>query len=200
MSKVITEEQLHQNYIKLVKIIHPDLNPNNPDADRQFQYLQEQYEKARKILGVRTQYQASISISLKEAVTGTERYFSAPDDNQKFVLHIPAGVKNHQIISYRGIAINSIKDAVLHIKVFINIPTKFSIIGDQLILKENLPFWKLYFGGKVSIYGPDGKIINLVIPKRTKRGKMFSVKKAGLMDRATNKRLPLYIQFFGYLI
>jgi DnaJ-class molecular chaperone len=200
MSKAITEEKLRHNYIRLAKILHPDLNPDNLNADKQFQELQEQYKKAQKILGIKIHYQASVSITLKEAIIGTERYFSTDDDNQKFVLHIPAGVKNHQTILFRGLAINSIKDAVLHIKVFINLPTKFSIIGDQLILKENISFWKLYFGGTTYIEGPDGKRINLVIPKKTKNGKMFKVNGAGLLDRVTNKRLPLYIQFFGCLI
>jgi hypothetical protein len=68
----ITTEQLHRNYIKLAKIIHPDHNPNDSYADLKFQELQEQYEKAQKLLNIKTQYQASISISLKESILGTE--------------------------------------------------------------------------------------------------------------------------------
>ena len=199
MSKANIEEQLHRNYIRLAKIVHPDLNPNNPDADRAFQTLQEQYEKAQRLIGANTQYQAVISISLKEAVEGTDRYFSA-DNNQKFVLHIPAGVKHRQTVLFRQLSVDFKKDVVLHIKVLINLPPKFSIVGNQLILKETVTFWRLHFGGPISIMGADEKKINLVLPKKTKNGKMFKINGAGLLDRESNKRQPLYIQFFGCVI
>jgi DnaJ-class molecular chaperone len=196
----ISTEQLHQNYIRLAKILHPDINPDDPDSDQKFQELQEQYYKAQKIIGIKAQYQASISITLKEAILGAERFFSTDEGNHKFVLSVPAGVKNKQTVLYRGIAINTIKDAVLHIKVFINLPTKFSIIGDKLVLKESITFWKLKFGGSYIIDGPDGQKISVTIPKNTKSGKMFRVKNRGLFNRVENKRDFLYVQFFGRII
>ena len=198
-TKKITEKELHRNYIRLVKILHPDVNPNNPEADKQFQNLQEQFDKAKKILGANSQYQVSVTITLKEAIHGAERYFIT-DENQTFVLHIPAGVKHCQTIFYRGLNLSTIKDIVLHIKINIDLPRRFSIVGDQLILKEYVPIWKMYFGGKVSIIGADGKRINLILPSRTKNKKMFKINNMGLLDRIANKRLPLYIQFFGYFI
>lgn len=195
----ISSDQLHQNYIKLAKILHPDLNPDDPDADKKFQDLQEQYEKAQKLLGNKAQYQASVSIPLSEAISGTERFFVS-DDGKRFLLTIPAGVKNKQTILYRGIQVNSDNDAVLHIRVHIDAPTKFKIIGDHLILNEHIPFWKLIFGGRHEITGPDGKIIPVTIPRKTKNGKMFKVQNAGLWNRADKKRDPLYIQFFGSAI
>jgi DnaJ-class molecular chaperone len=195
----ISAEHLHQNYIKLAKVLHPDVNPDDPDADKKFQELQEQYQKAQKLLEAKTQYQASISITLSEAITGTERFFVS-DENQRFMLNIPAGVKNKQTVLYRGLAISSIKDAVLHIRVYIDIPTKFKIIGDNLILNEGVPFWKLIFGGKHEITGPDGRKIPVTIPRKTKNGKMFRVQNAGLWNRNEKKRDALYIQFFGSAI
>jgi DnaJ-class molecular chaperone len=198
--KMVTDEQLHKNYIRLAKIIHPDLNPDDPDADQKFQELQEEYFKAQKLLADKSHYQASISITLKEAILGGERFFSTDDGDHKFVLTVPAGVKNKQTILYRGISMNSVKDAILHIKIFINLPSKFSIVGDQLILEEKVSFWKLKFGGLYTITGPDGRKIIVTIPKNTKNGKMFKVKDEGLMNRVEKKRHPLYIQFFGRII
>ena len=195
----ITTEQLHRNYIKLAKIIHPDHNPNDSYADLKFQELQEQYEKAQKLLNSKTQYQASISISLKESILGTERFF-VTDEGNRFMLMIPAGVKNHQTVQFHGISLNSIKSAILHIKVFINIPSNFIIVGDNLILNQNISFWKLYFGGSYNIIGPDETTISVIIPPKTKNGKMFRVKKAGLWNRINKLREPLYIQFFGSII
>ena len=196
----MTSEQLHTNFIKLAKLIHPDYNTNDPTANEKFQKLQEQYQKAQKLLGSKNQYQASISISLKEAIFGTERYFIT-HDKQRFVLNIPAGVRNKQSILYRRIMIHSGKnEAILHIKVFIKIPTKFSIIGNQLILKESVSYWKLFFGGQYRIQGIGGNQILINIPKRTKSKKMFKVQNEGLWDRVEKKRYPLYIQFFGRII
>jgi DnaJ-class molecular chaperone len=194
----ITTDQLHSQYIRLAKIIHPDHNPNE-DADEKFQELQEQYEKAQKLLNIKTNYQASISVTLKESILGTERFF-VTDEGNRFVLMIPAGVKNHQTIQFRGLSLNSVKSAILHIKVYINIPSNFSIIGENLILNQNINFFKLYFGGKYEIIGPDGKIILVTIPKKTKNGKMFRIQNAGLWNRIEKKREPLYIQFFGSII
>lgn len=198
-NNTISQAQLHQNYIRLAKVLHPDHNLSDPGADKKFQELQEQYEKAQKLLGIKTQYQSSVSISLKEAITGCERFFIT-DNNQKFVLNIPAGVKNKQTILYRGFAIKSTKNVTLNIKVTIDIPAKYTIVGERLILREFVPFWKLIFGGNYEITGPDHKKIPVIIPKKTKSNKMFLVKNAGLWNRTENKREPLYIQFFGSII
>lgn len=199
VTKTTSSEQLHKNYIRLAKVLHPDHNSGNPDSDKKFQELQEQYEKAQKLLGMKTQYQASTNISLQESITGTERFF-VTDDNQRFLLTIPAGVKQRQTMLYRGLLLNSVKDSVLHIKVHITLPTKFSIVGDNLILKETISFWKLYFGGDYEIVGPDGTKIAVKIPRKTKNGKMFKVKNAGLWNRQEKRREPLYNQFFGSII
>jgi DnaJ-class molecular chaperone len=200
IEKTVTSEELRTKYIRLAKVLHPDHNPNDPDADQKFQELQKQYEKARKILGVKTQYQASISITLKESILGTERFFTTDDGKQKFSLSIPAGVKNKQTISFRGITVNSVTDTALHIKILIDVPHDFSIVGEQLILKESVSYWKLFFGGKHKITGATGNQIIITVAKRTKSEKMFKVRGEGLWNRVENKRNPLYIQFFGSII
>jgi DnaJ-class molecular chaperone len=195
----ISSTELRNNYIRLAKVLHPDKNTSDPKADKKFQELQEQYERAQKLLGMKNQYQASATITLHEAISGTERFF-VTDENQRFMLTIPAGVKNKQVIIYRGVTVNSSRDSVLQIKVYITTPTKFSIIGENLILKESIPFWKLFFGGSYQITGPDGSKIPVNIPRKTKNGKMFRVKNAGLWNRTEKKREPLYIQFFGSIV
>ena len=194
----ISPEQLHRNYIKLAKSIHPDLNPDDQSADTKFQELQSYYATAQKLIN-KNRYNAAVSITLKESITGTTRYF-INDENNKFVLSIPAGVKNHQNIKYRGIAGNVSKDAVLNIKIFIKMPPNFIIVGEQLILKEHVSFWKLYFGGRHQFIGPDGNIILVSIPPKTKNKKIFRVLNAGLFNKTEKKREHLYIQFFGSII
>ena len=59
----ITNAQLHENYIRLSKLVHPDLNPDDPDANLKFQELNAQYIKAQEILDKKqTHYQTSVSI------------------------------------------------------------------------------------------------------------------------------------------
>lgn len=41
----MTKEQLEQEHKKLVKQLHPDRNPNNPNATAEFQEMQQQYEE-----------------------------------------------------------------------------------------------------------------------------------------------------------
>jgi DnaJ-class molecular chaperone len=195
----VSKEQLHTNFIRLAKLLHPDHDLNNPNADSNFQELQIQYKKAQQLVGPKSQYQAVISISLSEAILGCERFF-INDEDQKFVLTIPAGIKNKQLIMFRGLAVNSAKDAVLHIKVFIKMTSEYTIVGDRLILKIYVPFWKLFFGGKYIISDPIEEKFSIMIPKKTKNGKMFRFSKNGLWNRIEKKRDPLYIQIFGKII
>ena len=189
----ITKDELHANYKKLAKVIHPDLNHDNAAVGK-FQELQEQYKIAQKL--ITKHYQSSISISLKEAIEGAERYFVM--DKTKLVLNIPAGVKHRQTIQFSDNTDSN--TAILHVKVYINLLPNFTIVGDHLILKEKISYWKLYFGGKHQILVPDGRKIPITIPRKTKNGKMFMVRNAGLFNRKEQKREPLYIQFFGSII
>lgn len=195
----ISQEQLHTNFIKLSKIIHPDQNPDDPDATSKFQILVQEYEKAQKLIGPKSQYQTSIKITLKESITGCERYFVS-DDNHRFVLNIPAGVKNKQVVQYRGIEINSVKNTVVHIKVLIDMPNHYTIAGNALILKIKVPYYKLIFGGTHVITSPDGNTVSITIHKNTKSGKMFKLMNFGLWNRIEKKREPLYIHIFGCII
>jgi DnaJ-class molecular chaperone len=200
MNEKITPEQLHINFIRLAKIIHPDNNPTDIESTEKFQELQKQYEIAQKFIYTKNQYHISISITLKEAIHGAERYFTIDDSGCYIMLTIPPGVKNKQTLLYRNLTIKTIQNVNVYIKIYIDIPYNFSIIGDQLILKEWVPFWKMYFGGEYIITGPDRKKILVKIPKKTKNGKMFKVQGAGSLDRIEKKRNPLYIQFFGSII
>jgi len=50
MNEKITPEQLHINFIRLAKIIHPDNNPTDIESTEKFQELQKQYEIAQKFI------------------------------------------------------------------------------------------------------------------------------------------------------
>lgn len=195
----ITPEELRINYIRLAKVLHPDSNPDNPTAVQAFQELQTQYEKAEKILESKSHYQASISVTLNEAIRGCERFF-INDDGNKFLLTIPAGVKNRQVVMYRGMAINSSKDSILDVKVGITLPSDYVIAGDKLIFNLRVPYWKLFFGGRHTFVGPDGTTIPITIPKNSKSGKMYRVNQHGFWNRVEKKRDSLYIQIFGCII
>lgn len=195
MKKQNSEKQLHTNYVRLAKILHPDLN-HNSQSEKLFQELNQNYKKALELFN---QYQATIKISLKEAIEGTERYF-INDNDQKFVLVIPAGIKNNQIIHFRGIDINSKKNIILHIKTIIELPKKYSIINDNLVSKEKIPIYKLFMGGKYSIIGPDGKKIVINLPRKIKIGKLFKISNSGLWNIRDNKRDPLFILIYSKLI
>ena len=98
---------------------------------------------------------------------------------------------------FKDLSVNTIKNVVLHIKVYINVPSNFKIVGERLVLIEEVPFWRLIFGGDYTITGPTGDQIPVKIPKKTKNGKFFKVKDKGLHNRLKKQRDPLYIQFFG---
>lgn len=187
----ITAKELRHEYLELAKKYHPDLHPENASK---FQTLQQQYQQCQLIINQPNQYRVTVSISLKESITGCERFYYSQEANKKFLLKIPAGVQNQQTIVYRGLKDQHGKCTILHLKIKLTLPLNYSIFNNCLVLDLKVPFYKMFFGGKFKFTAPDGKLIQIDLPKRAKNGEYYIVASAGLFDRQEKQRLNLYVQ------
>ncbi len=197
----ISVSQLRDSYLKIAKEIHPDHNLQDTTATQKFQTLQENYQKCLSIIKFsNNQYQTRFVISLAESINGTERYFLIPESNSKFLLKIPAGVKNNQTILFKKLNITYTESIALSASVQIQMPKGYQIFGNYILLIKYIPFWKLFFGGNIIFEGPDGNKIKVNISKNTKSGTIFKIKNRGLYNDTLSVREPLFIRLFGWFV
>lgn len=200
-SSPITSELLRDNYRRLAKTVHPDLNPNDPLAGEKFKVLHEVYTEAKE--KIESTYATTIGITLSESISGCERIFVIPSTDYSCLLSIPAGVQQYQNITYKNLAISKDKRIAVNAKILIDVPKGFVLVGknkENLVYTKMVSWWTLFFGGEVTMSGPDGKEIKFDLPGRTKNGHIYKLPGHGLFDRGKKERNPLYIQFFGQIL
>jgi len=173
-------------YLNLVKATHPDLHPNDPQAEEKFKKLQETKDNY---------YKTIISISLAESISGCERYYIDPESKQNLVLNIPKGIKHNQIIIFKNAVTGTIS-----VKILIELPNHYCFSGSELVLTIPISYISLYFGGIHHFVGPDNKRLKIIIPKKAKSGTIYKLPNNGLWNSTTNERDPLYIRLIGKII
>ncbi|VVC05072.1 Chaperone protein DnaJ [uncultured archaeon] len=186
----ISKDEIRKNYLKLAKVLHPDTN--YVESDEMFKNLQNEYHR---LLKSPVEYRTIAIISLKESILGTERYFLSPAD-QKFILAIPAGIHNGQVLQFRNFGAGLESPVILKVRIKIWMPHQCSVVDGKLLVKEHVIFWKMIWGGKHTLIAPDGRKVEIKIPKNTKNRKIFTIQKYGLWNRGKNIQEPLYIQLF----
>jgi DnaJ-class molecular chaperone len=198
-SDVNSFKQLRLNFLTLVKRYHPDLHPDIPNISEKFTNLINEYKKCLSLFSNKKIYNINVYISLQDAIMGCERFFLSNDGKRKFLLKIPAGVKNKDNIYYKDVQINENCFSILNAIININFPKNYVYKNNKLILKIYVFPWKMYFGGKTVIIGPDGCLLHINIPKKTKSGAIFAIDNEGLYNKKNNQRDKLYIQVISKL-
>jgi DnaJ-class molecular chaperone len=194
-STPLINSQLKSKYYELAKTCHPDLNPNDLNATEKFQKLQEQYKECLQSLKSNNKiYCVTIQISLQDSILGCTRYFSSRDEKRKFILKIPPGIINNDIIRYKNIQMDENLLSILEVKIIVDLPLNYSYKNGKLVYSVLIPFWKLFLGGEKVIIGPDKARLRILIPPKTKSGSIFELQNEGLLDKLSKKRDILYIR------
>lgn len=197
-SNIVSITQLRANFLKLVKKYHPDLHPEIPDIAEKFIEVVTEYQKCIDLLSKNKKiYSIRVSISLQDAILGCDRFFISTDDKRKFLLKIPAGVKDGDCIRYKNVQMHESFFSILEVKININFPINYTYKNNKLLLKVYVHPWKLYFGGRIVIFGPDGSRLNICLPVKTKSGAIFEMKNEGMLDRVSKQRNMLYLQIIS---
>jgi DnaJ-class molecular chaperone len=192
MSNANLTPQIHSNYRALAKRFHPDLHPNDPNAQRNFQLLNETYHSIEKI------YLTRISISLQDSILGCDRYFVSHDGHRRFLLSIPSGISSGEVIRYKDVQVDADRLSTLSVRISVDLPPQYAIKNGKLIQTLRIPFLKSLFGGELVITGPDGNRLRLNIPARAKNKSIYRIEHEGLTDRRSKIRGDLFIQIRSF--
>lgn len=189
----ISFDEIHSNFRTLAKKIHPDLNPNDPLAAEKFNLLKKEYTKClNRMNSIR------LAISLQDSILGCERFFMSNDGKQNYRLIIPSGVIDGQTLRYRNVQLDSNNFSILMVKIKIELPKNYLILGGKLINKVRLSILKFLIGGEITITGPDGSRFRITVPARVKDKSIFRITGEGLYNKETKKRDDLYLQIISF--
>jgi curved DNA-binding protein len=113
---------------------------------------------------------------------------------------IPPGVKNGDTIKFDGYGDDSnqhIPPGNLLMRLRINIPPGWSVDGLDISTVKNVSIFDLISGSDILIDTPEGKTLNLNIPKGSQSGTTFSVSGYGIPNVKTGRKGNLYIKVIG---
>ncbi len=134
---------------------------------------------------------SDISISAKEAISGTERILiiSSEDGSQKKLkIKIPAGTTDKKIIRLRD------KDAgVIKIRINVTDDKNISINGNDIYITVPVEAWEASLGTELEFNSFFGNI-KLKLPAGTSSGKKLKLKGKGIASKAETGDLYITIQ------
>lgn len=136
---------------------------------------------------------ATVSISLDEAMKGSKRTLKINDKNnslKEININIPKGLTSGKKLKIDGNkhGIN----AEIYVKVNIKEDSKYRLDGLDIIQKESIYPWDAYFGTKITIDSPNGKF-KVNVPEKIESGNKIRIKNKGYVDMKNNQG-NLYIE------
>ena len=136
--------------------------------------------------------ETEIDISINEAFYGKEKKLSLKSINEKnkiYIITIPAGIKNKEIIRLEGqghLGVNGGKPGDLLIKVNIKNSNIYKLDGMDLYTNLYLTPWEAVLGTKVNLSTIDGEI-SLYIPEGTRSDEVIKIANKGYCDQNGNR-------------
>jgi len=146
--------------------------------------------------------QISYTIDLVDCFVGkniTIKY-NIPSGKQEMLdIHLPPGCKNGDVIKFDGHGDNSLPgprgNLLLRIKIRKN--RDWIVDGLDIATTKKISILDLMTGTEIEIHSPEGKRINLKIPKGSQSGTTFSVTGYGIPNVKRGNRGNLYIKIIG---
>lgn len=241
IDKKATADDIKKAYRKLARKYHPDVNPNNKEAQTKFQQVNEanevlndpekrkkydeygenwkhadQYESAKRsqrqnqysnpfgqsgsfgendysdffgsMFGGGSRrtaarkgqdYQAELSLSLKEAYIAQQRTLTVNGKNIRIT--IPAGIANEQILKLKGQGgpgANGAASGDLFITVKVTEDLELKRVNDDIYVTQDIDLYTAVLGGDVTIETLSGKV-KLKIAPETQNGTKVRLKAKG---------------------
>jgi len=140
-------------------------------------------------------HEASLSISLEEAHSGTEKEFLL--DGKKIRLKITPGIEQGKRLrlKHQGSAgVSGGEKGDLYINIKIDDHAHFVRKGNDLYCNLDVDLFTAILGGKKTLITLDGKTINVNIPPETDSGTTFRIKEMGMhYPGDSNSRGDLFV-------
>lgn len=146
--------------------------------------------------------QLSYNLDIKDAYTGrgTTITYTFPDGRHQVVdVHIPAGMKSGDVLRVPGYGDDTVPelprgDLLLRVKLVV--PRGWDINGIDLITSHRVDIFDLVLGTSVRLTTPEGRLIEVKVPKGSQPGTTLSVSGQGYADR-TGRRGRLYVKLLA---
>lgn len=141
----------------------------------------------------RTQYNTDLTVSLRDAYKGVDRKVSLTINGQAVdvLVKVPAGITEGKKVKVRGDKFGV--DGDILFKIHINLPKGTTMDGLDLTVQKDIYPWEAYFGDRVEVDLPAGKLRVKVLEK-TKGGSKLRLAKKGFKDLKKHEG-DAYIQF-----
>lgn len=141
----------------------------------------------------RTQYNTDLTISLEDAYKGVNRNVSLTVNNQPVdvLVKVPAGITEGKKVKVRGDKFGV--DGDILFMIHINLPKETTMDGLDLTVQKDIYPWEAYFGDRVEVELPVGKL-RVKVPEKTKGGSKLRLAKKGFKD-LKKREGDAYIQF-----
>lgn len=141
----------------------------------------------------RTQYNTDLTVSLRDAFKGVDRKVSLTINGQAVdvLVKVPAGITEGKKVKIRGDKFGV--DGDILFKIHINLPKGTTMDGLDLTVQKDIYPWEAYFGDRVEVDLPAGKL-RVKVPEKTKGGSKLRLAKKGFKDLKKHEG-DAYIQF-----
>ena len=173
VDKSASQDDVKKAYKKLARKYHPDLNPNDPDAHRKFQEINEANEvlsdpeKRKKYDQYGENWKHADEFEAQQQQyrqyqngQGGGAYWSITVNGKNLRITIPAGIADGQTIKLRGQGgpgVNGGPAGDLYITFHIPEDSRFKRVGDDLYVTVPLNLYTAILGGEQIVETMDSK-------------------------------------------
>jgi|WetSurMetagenome_2_1015567.scaffolds.fasta_scaffold94848_2 curved DNA-binding protein len=141
-------------------------------------------------------YEATLNISLEEAINGAEKQFTI--DGRTLKIRINPGTVNGKKLRLKNqgaAGISGGEKGDLYLTLNITKHPHYEVVGNDLYYNLNVSLYTAVLGGKQLITTLDGKRINIEIPGETENGKVLRLKGLGMKSSdSTSLRGDLFVR------
>jgi curved DNA-binding protein len=154
-----------------------------------------QQQQWRTVSSKGKDYEATLNISLEEAIKGTVKEFSL--NGKRIRVNLEPGTeegKKLRLKNQGGEGIRGGQSGDLYLKIKFEKHDNFEKKGDDLFIKTSVDLYTAVLGGKKEITTIDGKTININIPSGSSSGKVLRIKGLGMPVPGSSRRGDLFIK------